>query len=123
MIGLQILLICLGIAVLAAIPVSYGLIGANIRSKTEIQRSAARLSLRLDRIEANLADLAQIPRIRPEIDPNPSNPTPGTEISHFEAPDTPYDPMDGRIPFVDMTWSPDDSHEPETVLDPGGNDV
>ena len=144
MIGLQILLICIGITVLAVIPLlirGQGLIpgisrrirGAELQIEVDEERiytleaDMSRISTRIARIEGEMARIGEIP---PEIAgnrPNPVesalNPPDGTDLADFAPQDFPFDPMDGRIPYIDLTWSPPEDDAPETILDPEDDDV
>jgi hypothetical protein len=84
--------------------------------RAEIARFGAQMAI-LGRISAESAE------IPPEVAENRPDPADGTNIRDFEAPDSPIDPMDGQIPFVNVDWTPPPPNEPETVLDEEDDDV
>ncbi len=123
MIGLNILLVALSIAVLALIPWVWryfehipGLRGDIERMTGWIDANAARI-LDIERDMADLrADQAKSPEYAP-IEPDLAAHAPiGTDISHFAAPDSPFDPMDGKIPYLDTNWQ-------NPLHEDGGEDV
>ena len=144
MIGLEILLICIGITVLAVIPLlirGQGLIpgisrrirGAEVQIEVDEGRIYAlevdfgRIKDRLARIEG---EIARFDRNEPDLRQHAPNPAEsgeyrpdGTEITDFEPQDFPFDPMDGRIPRINTQWTMPEESAPETILDEDDEDV
>ncbi len=111
MIGLNILLVALSVAVLALIPWVWryfehipGLRGDMERMTGWIDTNAGHI-LDIERDMAEMkADRAKSAEYAPD-EPDLSQHAPiGTDISHFSAPDAPIDPMDGQIPYIDTNW-------------------
>ena len=101
-----------------------GELKADVRSMQGDQRDVMAEIARFNAEMGFLARLsAESPEIPPEIAENRPNPADGTNIRDFEAPDSPIDPMDGHIPFVNVDWTPPPPNEPETVLDEEDDDV
>ena len=127
MTGLDFLLYCFGIAVLAVIPLLYRFLRLFPAVKRRLREHEGRfdtiserdlatqlqigeLSVEIGELRSRIRHLEPIPpemaQNAPESAEIAGNSRLGTRMDDFEAPDAPIDPMDGRVPYLDTRWRP-----------------